>query len=144
MLVTELLRANLYEFSRYNRESGDEPYFTLPRIRSIARQVRGPACTQTDTAAMQQREQQQHASTVLTWAPMQVLTSLSFMHSLGLVHADLKPENILVKSYSRCQVKVIDLGSSCYVTDHLSSYVQVRTGRGWGGVLWGWWVFRMQ
>ena len=58
---------------------------------------------------------------------MQVLTSLSFMHSLGLVHADLKPENILVKSYSRCQVKVIDLGSSCYVTDHLSSYVQVRT-----------------
>lgn len=50
------------------------------------------------------------------------------MHSLGLVHADLKPENILVKSYSRCQVKVIDLGSSCYVTDHLSSYVQVRSG----------------
>lgn len=34
-------------------------------------------------------------------------------------------ENILVKSYSRCQVKVIDLGSSCFVTDHLSSYVQV-------------------
>jgi hypothetical protein len=41
VLVTELLRANLYEFSRYNRESGDEPYFTLPRIQSIARQVRG-------------------------------------------------------------------------------------------------------
>ena len=62
-----------------------------------------------------------------THGGMQVLTSLFFMHSLGLVHADLKPENILVKSYSRCQVKVIDLGSSCYVTDHLSSYVQVRT-----------------
>jgi serine/threonine protein kinase len=96
VLVTELLRANLYEFQKYNRESGDEPYFTLPRIQSIARQV---------------------------------LTSLSFLHSLGLVHADLKPENILVKSYSRCQVKVIDLGSSCYLSDHLSSYVQSRSYR---------------
>ena len=38
--MTELLRANLYEFQKYNRESGDEPYFTLPRIQSIARQVR--------------------------------------------------------------------------------------------------------
>lgn len=43
MLVTELLRANLYEFQKYNRESGDEPYFTLPHIQSIARQVQqGP------------------------------------------------------------------------------------------------------
>jgi serine/threonine protein kinase len=53
-----------------------------------------------------------------------VLSSLAFLHSLGLVHADLKPENILIKSYSRCAVKVIDLGSSCFLTDHLSSYVQ--------------------
>lgn len=28
-----------------------------------------------------------------------------------------------------CEVKVIDLGSSCFLTDHLSSYVQVRVGR---------------
>eukprot|EP00887_Chlorella_sp_A99_P005970 scaffold27.g5970.t1 len=96
VLVCELLRANLYEFQKYNRESGDPPYFTLPRIQSIARQV---------------------------------LTSLAFLHSLGLVHADLKPENILIKSYSRCEVKVIDLGSSCYLTDHLSSYVQSRSYR---------------
>ena len=58
----------------------------------------------------------------------QVAASLCFLHSLGLVHADLKPENILVRSYSRCEVKVIDLGSSCFVTDHLSSYVQVWCG----------------
>jgi hypothetical protein len=38
-LVCELLRANLYEFQKYNRESGDAPYFTLPRVQSIARQV---------------------------------------------------------------------------------------------------------
>ncbi|GFP87786.1 dual specificity protein kinase pom1, partial [Phtheirospermum japonicum] len=31
-IVTELLRANLYEFQKYNRESGAEPYFTLHRL----------------------------------------------------------------------------------------------------------------
>lgn len=30
---------------------------------------------------------------------------------------------------SRCEVKVIDLGSSCFITDHLSSYVQSRSYR---------------
>ena len=30
---------------------------------------------------------------------------------------------------SSCEVKVIDLGSSCFVTDHLSSYVQSRSYR---------------
>ncbi|WIA42780.1 hypothetical protein OEZ86_008720 [Tetradesmus obliquus] len=95
-LVCELLRANLYEFQKYQRENGDEPYFTPPRIQRIATQV---------------------------------LQSLAFLHSLGLVHSDLKPENILIKSYSRCEVKVIDLGSSCFVTDHLSSYVQSRSYR---------------
>mmetsp|Transcript_5784 Transcript_5784/g.16245 ORF Transcript_5784/g.16245 Transcript_5784/m.16245 type:complete len:1133 (+) Transcript_5784:186-3584(+) len=95
-IVCELLRANLYEFQKYNRESGDEPYFTLPRLQAISRQV---------------------------------LQSLAFLHSLGLIHSDLKPENILIKSYSRCEVKVIDLGSSCFTTDHLSNYVQSRSYR---------------
>ncbi|GKV05291.1 hypothetical protein SLEP1_g17321 [Rubroshorea leprosula] len=53
--------------------------------------------------------------------------ALQFLHGLGLIHCDLKPENILVKSYSRCEVKVIDLGSSCFETDHLCSYVQSRS-----------------
>ena len=34
-------------------------------------------------------------------AVLQVLGSLNFLHSLGLIHSDLKPENILIKSYSR-------------------------------------------
>ena len=95
-IVCELLRDNLYEFSRYNRETGDEPYFTLPRLRRIAKQC---------------------------------LEALAFVHKLKLIHCDLKPENILIKSYSRCEVKVIDFGSSCYTTDHLSSYVQSRSYR---------------
>ena len=41
-LVCELLRANLYEFQKYNRDSGNPPYFILQRVQSIARQ----ACTQ--------------------------------------------------------------------------------------------------
>ncbi|KOO23743.1 protein kinase domain-containing protein [Chrysochromulina tobinii] len=95
-IVCELLRDNLYEFSKYNREQGGEPYFTLPRLRRIAKQC---------------------------------LEALDFVHKLNLIHCDLKPENILIKSYSRCEVKVIDFGSSCYLTDHLSSYVQSRSYR---------------
>lgn len=59
----------------------------------------------------------------------QCLEALEFLHCLGLIHCDLKPENILIKSYSRCEIKVIDLGSSCFQTDHLCSYVQSRSYR---------------
>jgi serine/threonine protein kinase len=95
-ISTELLRDNLYEFSRYNRESGDTIYFNLRRIRMVAQQC---------------------------------LEALDYMHSLGLIHCDLKPENILIKSYSKCQIKVIDFGASCYITDHLTSYIQSRSYR---------------
>lgn len=39
MISCELLKANLYEFQKYNRDSGDPPFFTVPRLQSIARQV---------------------------------------------------------------------------------------------------------
>ncbi|KAL1202701.1 putative dual specificity protein kinase YAK1 [Cardamine amara subsp. amara] len=96
LIVCELLKANLYEFQKFNRESGGEVYFTMPRLQSIT---------------------------------MQCLEALHFLHGLGLIHCDLKPENILIKSYSRCEIKVIDLGSSCFETDHLCSYVQSRSYR---------------
>ncbi|WOL09378.1 hypothetical protein Cni_G18131 [Canna indica] len=96
LIVCELLKANLYEFHKFNRESGGEVYFTMPRLQSIT---------------------------------IQCLEALQFLHGLGLIHCDLKPENILIKSYSRCEVKVIDLGSSCFETDHLCSYVQSRSYR---------------
>ncbi|XWS07630.1 hypothetical protein CRYUN_Cryun41cG0005800 [Craigia yunnanensis] len=71
-IVCELLRANLYEFQKFNQESGGEAYFTLSR---------------------------------------------------------LQPENILIKSYRRCDIKIIDLGSSCFLTDNLCLYVQSRSYR---------------
>jgi serine/threonine protein kinase len=95
-IVTELLKDNLYEFQRYLSEHGHAPYFTLPRIQRIARQV---------------------------------LTALAFIHAAGVLHCDLKPENILIQSYSQCDVKVIDFGSSCYTTDHMTSYIQSRSYR---------------
>lgn len=59
----------------------------------------------------------------------QALVALQFVHSLGLVHSDVKPENILLSSYSRAKIKIIDFGSSCYLTDRQSSYIQSRSYR---------------
>ncbi|KAL8093638.1 hypothetical protein AgCh_035499 [Apium graveolens] len=95
-IVCELLRANLYEFQKFNRESGGEPYFTMSRLQVITRQC---------------------------------LEALVYLHNLGIIHCDLKPENILVKSYRKCEIKVIDLGSSCFQSDNLSLYVQSRSYR---------------
>ncbi|XLT00579.1 hypothetical protein HN51_049930 [Arachis hypogaea] len=95
-IVTELLRANLYEFQKFNQESGGEAYFTLNRLQFINHQV---------------------------------LEALHYVHNLGIIHCDLKPENILIKSYKRCEIKVIDLGSSCFQSDNLCLYVQSRSYR---------------
>ena len=95
-IVTELLKDNLYEFYKYNREQEDKLYFTLGRLQKVTKQI---------------------------------LHALDFIHNLHLIHCDLKPENILIKSYSKCEIKVIDLGSSCFIHDHLSSYVQSRSYR---------------
>lgn len=89
-IVTELLKDNLYEFYKYNREHEEEKYFTLSWLQKVTKQI---------------------------------LHALDFIHSLHLIHCDLKPENILIKSYSQTLVKVIDFGSSCFIHDHLSSYV---------------------
>lgn len=95
-ILTELLSDNLYEYGKFVRDSKLPRYYTVSRVRSIARQL---------------------------------LKSLQFVHSLNLMHSDLKPENILFVSHSRCEIKVIDFGSSCFTSDHLSSYVQSRSYR---------------
>lgn len=95
-IVSELLQDNLYVFYKQNRESGEELYFTLDRLKIIAKQI---------------------------------LEGLEFIHGLNLIHCDLKPENVLIKSFARCEVKIIDFGSSCFTADDLSSYVQSRSYR---------------
>lgn len=52
--------------------------------------------------------------------------ALSYVNSLGLVHCDVKPENILLSNYGRAEVKLIDFGSSCFLTDRLTTYTQSR------------------
>ena len=96
VIVTELLRQNLFEFGKFIIENDEEPYFTLKRLCYITKQC---------------------------------LLALEFVHSLGLVHSDIKPENILLSSYSRAMIKIIDFGSSCYLTDRQSSYIQSRSYR---------------
>lgn len=96
IIVTELLRQNLFEFGKFIIDNNEEPYFTRKRLCYITRQC---------------------------------LVALNFVHSLGLVHSDVKPENILLASYSRAKVKLIDFGSSCYLTDRQSSYIQSRSYR---------------
>ena len=96
VIVTELLRQNLFEFGKSIIESDAEPYFTLKRLCFMTRQC---------------------------------LLALEFVHGLGLVHSDIKPENILLSSYSRAIIKIIDFGSSCYLTDRQSSYIQSRSYR---------------
>ena len=38
-IVTELLKDNLYEFYKYNREQESQIYFTLPRLQQITKQI---------------------------------------------------------------------------------------------------------
>eukprot|EP01035_Chromulina_nebulosa_P023243 gene23243-30127_t len=95
-IVSELLKENLYEFGRFIKESDNDPYYTMPRLKRIMKQV---------------------------------LEALKFIHSLKLIHCDIKPENIVIRSFSRCEVKLIDFGSSCFTTDHLTTYIQSRSYR---------------
>jgi serine/threonine protein kinase len=95
-IVSELLKENLYEFGRFVKETDNDDYYTIPRLKKIMKQM---------------------------------MEALSFIHSLNLIHCDIKPENIVIKSFSRCEVKLIDFGSSCFTTDHLTTYIQSRSYR---------------
>ena len=58
-----------------------------------------------------------------------ILTSLKYLKSKGIVHCDLKPENILFKDFGCKQVKIIDFGSSTFVNDVDYTYLQTRPYR---------------
>lgn len=101
ILVTELLEENLYDYSRKG----------LRRWRDFR-----------DTSGLFTLGKVQRIT-------YQVLIALRYLHSLGLIHLDLKPENILISDPVNLKVKLIDFGSSCFLTDQLSVYVQSRSYR---------------
>mgnify|MGYP002621766219 CR=1 FL=1 len=96
MIVSELLKDNLYDFYKYLTDNNNTEYFSVERIQKLTKQI---------------------------------LICLDFIHDLKIIHCDLKPENILMKSITDATCKVIDFGSSCFVHDHLSAYIQSRSYR---------------
>lgn len=54
------------------------------------------------------------------------LQCLGLLAKNNIVHADLKPENMLIESPGSKRVKVIDLGSSCFVHEKVHTYIQSR------------------
>jgi dual specificity tyrosine-phosphorylation-regulated kinase 2/3/4 len=56
----------------------------------------------------------------------QILQGLCYFKSLSVIHCDLKPENILLTSSTCKKLKIIDMGSSCFVYDRIHSYIQSR------------------
>jgi len=57
---------------------------------------------------------------------LQTLAYLSQHNGIGLIHCDLKPENIMVVNRNQTRVNVIDFGSSCFVGEQGSTYIQSR------------------
>jgi len=57
---------------------------------------------------------------------IQILQALKFFRQHGIIHCDLKPENILLKRPNKSNIKVIDLGSSCFEHEKIYSYIQSR------------------
>lgn len=56
-----------------------------------------------------------------------ILQSLALLKRHRIVHSDLKPENVLVGGQSaKGEVVVIDLGSACYESQKIQTYVQSR------------------
>ncbi len=57
---------------------------------------------------------------------MQLLESLRFLREHSIIHCDLKPENVLLASRGKSAVRLIDLGSSCFASERVYTYIQSR------------------
>ena len=60
---------------------------------------------------------------------LKIVKAVKFIHGNNIAHCDLKPENILLKCISKAEVKIIDFGSSNFIYDATSSYIQSRSYR---------------
>jgi len=54
----------------------------------------------------------------------QILKGLEEIHNMGVIHCDLKPENVMLNR--SLEVKIIDLGTSCYFNSNYFTYIQSR------------------
>ncbi|KAI9222352.1 kinase-like domain-containing protein [Blastocladiella britannica] len=57
---------------------------------------------------------------------IQILNCLSLLWEHEIIHCDLKPENVLLRASNKSNIKVIDFGSSCPLSDKAYTYIQSR------------------
>eukprot|EP01039_Chlorochromonas_danica_P002125 gene2125-2319_t len=57
---------------------------------------------------------------------VQLLRALELLNKVNIIHCDLKPENILLRHPRRSAIKLIDFGSSCYLSKRSYTYIQSR------------------
>ena len=57
---------------------------------------------------------------------IQILQGLQFFRKYDIIHCDLKPENILLKHENKTGIKIIDVGSGCYRSQQMYTYIQSR------------------
>ena len=101
--MTELLRDNLYEFSKFNRECGRclklvrdaegfvETYLAVSISKEMSRTLPSDGCKRSldRTRAWMLPKLGRHLKAL---SPrFQILTALDYVHSLRLIHCDLKP-----------------------------------------------------
>ncbi|KAI9189387.1 serine/threonine protein kinase, CMGC, dual-specificity [Blastocladiella emersonii ATCC 22665] len=57
---------------------------------------------------------------------VQILNCLNLLWKNEIIHCDLKPENVLLKTPNKSNIKVIDFGSSCPLSEKAYTYIQSR------------------
>jgi dual specificity tyrosine-phosphorylation-regulated kinase 2/3/4 len=54
------------------------------------------------------------------------LYALKYLKEFSIIHCDLKPENILLKEPNKSGIKIIDFGSSTFISERVYTYIQSR------------------
>lgn len=57
---------------------------------------------------------------------VQLIQGLTFLRNNDIMHCDLKPENIMFVDVDLTRLVIIDFGSSCFIGDKISTYIQTR------------------
>jgi len=66
------------------------------------------------------------ASSMLKKFAAQILMASAYMWRERVIHCDMKPENIVLKDNGKLSIKIIDLGSSCFDSERIYTYIQSR------------------